>query len=219
MIAFVDFRQRIPDGCAGVVQVRAGCTHRVGGVLRALLQCRVLSGELPDLLHGGAIFGLERVQIGFGCDGGGVAAPSVAENTRTCCAAGGHLCLERFLSGSCVREALSITRLARLALLELAVGGGERAFVLRDGLLLERHTALQSAQLCGQSGGCALKALHARGGETEFALRFGDLFVDRLMFRVKLSVCSDSDTTRSRRVSLISLTCQSHKNKRHIFCR
>ena len=143
------------------------------------MQRRVLSGQFPDLLHGGAIFGLERVQIGFGCDGGGVAVAQRCREYAHLLRGGGHLCLERLLSGSCVRETLSIIRLARIALLELAVGGGERAFVLRDGLLLERHTALQSAQLCGQSGGCALKALHARGGETEFALRFGDLFVDR----------------------------------------
>ena len=92
---------------------------------------------------------------------------------------GDHLCLKRFLGGSGVGEALGIVALPGKALLQLVVGGGKRALVLRDGLLLKREPPLKRGQLRTQPLRALLEALHARGGEAKLALRFSDLLLDR----------------------------------------
>ena len=52
-------------------------------------------------------------------------------------------------------------------------------FVLRDGVLLQGQPALQRGELGAQAGGGLLKALDARSGQLELALRFRDLLVHR----------------------------------------
>ena len=76
-------------------------------------------------------------------------------------------------------QALGAIRLAGEALLQLAVGSGERALVLRDSLLLKREPPLERGQLRSQPFRALLEALHARGGKAELAFRFGDLLLDR----------------------------------------
>ena len=145
----------------------------------ALLEGRVLPGELFDLLHGGAVLGLERVQIGPRGDGGGVAVAQRLRKGAHLLRGGGHLRLERLLSGSGVGEALGIAALPGKALLQLVVSGGERALVLGDGLLLKHEPPLERGELRTQPFRTLLEALHARGGKAELALRLGDLLLDR----------------------------------------
>ena len=179
LVAAGDLRLRAPNGGAGVVEVDTRRAHRVGGALCALLEGRVLPGELFDLLHGGAVLGLERVQIGPRGDGGGVAVAQRLRKGAHLLRGGGHLCPERLLCGSGVGEALGVVALPGKALLQLVVGGGERAPVLRDGLLLKREPPLERGQLHSQPFRTLLEALHARGGEAKLALRFSDLLLDR----------------------------------------
>ena len=143
------------------------------------MQRRVLPGELFDLLHGGAVLGLERVQIGPRGDGGGVAVAQRLRKGAHLLRGGSHLRLKRLLGGSGVGKALGVVALPGKALLQLVVGGGERALVLRDGLLLKREPPLKRGQLRTQSFRTLLEALHARGGEAKLALRLGDLLLDR----------------------------------------
>ena len=147
--------------------------------MRALLERRVLPGELFYLLHGGAVLGLERIQIGPCGDGGGVAVAQRLRKGAHLLRSGGHLRLERLLGGSGVGEALGVVALPGKALLQLVVGGGERALILRDGLLLKREPPLERGQLRSQPFRTLLEALHARGGKAELAFRFGDLLLDR----------------------------------------
>ena len=74
---------------------------------------------------------------------------------------------------------MGVIRLAGEALLQLAVGSGERALVLRDGILLEGQPPFQRGELRAQADGGLLKAINPRGGQLELALRLRDLLVHR----------------------------------------
>ena len=179
LIAPVDLRLSGFDGGAGFIEIHAGGAHRVGGVLRALLQRRILPGELFDLPHRSAVLGLERVQICPGGYGRRVVLAQRGGKVAYLLRGGSHLFLERFLRALGFGQALGVIRLAGEALLQLAVGSGERALVLRDGVLLQGKPPLQRGELRAQAGGSLLKALHARGGQLELALRLRDLLVHR----------------------------------------
>ena len=143
------------------------------------MQGRILPGELLDILHRSAVLGLERVQIGPGGYGRRVVLAQRGGKVAHLLRGGSHLFLERFLRRLSFCQALGVICLAGEALLQLAVGSSERALVLRDGVLLQGQPAFQRGKLRAQTGGSLLKALHARGGQLELALRFRDLLVHR----------------------------------------
>lgn len=95
------------------------------------------------------------------------------------------------------------SRPAGKALLQLVVEGGERALVLRDGLLLKREPPLERGELRSQPFRTLLEALHARGGKAELALRLGDLLLDRADVAGKVVGLKRQGYHQVARVSLI----------------
>ena len=179
LIALVDLHLRGLDGGTGFVEVGAGCAHRVRRILGTLLERRILSGEFFDLLHGDAVLGLECIQIGLGGEGRGIVLAQRGGKHAHLLRRRGNLFLERLLCRPGVRQALCVIRLAGEALLQLAVGSGEGAFVLRDGVLLEGQPPFQRGELGTQACSGLLKALDTRSSQLELALRLRDLLVHR----------------------------------------
>ena len=127
----------------------------------------------------GAVFDLQLIEICLGSNGSGVGFAQCCRKGTVLLCSKSDLLLERLLCCFGIRQPLGIIILAVIALLQLGICGSQRLFILRDRIPLKLKPPLQGGKMCRKPGCGLFKALNTGSGESELALRFLNLLIDR----------------------------------------
>jgi len=137
-----------------------------------------LTFELLDLGGGVGVFLRQRVEIDLGGDGSGIGIAQLAPKGFILRSGSGNLRFQVGIARGGLRKRGGELSLPGMCGFELLVCGFQRAFVLRDRLLLEREFLLEGRALRRQHFGGLLEIVDTGGGPLEFTLRFLYLLVD-----------------------------------------
>ena len=201
-VATFNVRLCLLHGGAGIVEFGLGRSEGVGGILRGFLQRCLLSGELADLGGLLAVFLLDQIEVTTGGDGRGVRLPKRRAILLVCSGGTGDLLPELGLSVFRLFQPLGVVALSGIALLQLIAGLPERTLILSDGVLLQGQRALECVQLVERPAAVFSKSATPALASLKEDCASWICFCTERMLRVKLSLFNDSDTTRSRSVSL-----------------
>ena len=125
------------QGGASIVEVGIGPGNGIRVVLHGPLIRGQLAFQLFDLLGGFRVFGVERIQVFLGRDGGGIVLAKLPAEPLVLIGGGGHLVLEIGILLPGGIQGLVQPALFVIGILEFLFGGGQGLLVLLDGLLLE----------------------------------------------------------------------------------